>query len=74
MKKIAKKFLDKLDLIYTKEELEIVKSGFNTEKRPTVFRINTTKSNFEEIEKNLAENKLEIKKIPYLTNAYTLLN
>ena len=72
--KLPEKFLEKLNLIYSKPEIKIIEKGFNIEKRPTVFRINTTKSNIEEIEKNLEENNLKIKKIPYLTNWYTLIN
>ncbi len=73
-KKLSENFLEKLVKIYTKEELEIVKQGFSTNKRPTVFRINTSKTNEKEIEENLTLNDLKIEKIPYLTNAYTLVN
>jgi 16S rRNA C967 or C1407 C5-methylase (RsmB/RsmF family) len=45
MKKLNKSFLEKLEKIFSKEELEIIKKGFNTTKRPTVFRINTSKTN-----------------------------
>ncbi len=74
MQKLPKNFREKLEKIYSKEELNIIKKWFSTKKRPTIFRINTSKSNFEEIKDNLEKNNLKIKKIPFLTNWYILEN
>jgi 16S rRNA C967 or C1407 C5-methylase (RsmB/RsmF family) len=72
--KLDKNFLEKLEKIYTKDELRIINKWFNTKKRATIFRINSLKTNDDEIFKILKEKKLEIEKIPYLTNAYKLKN
>jgi 16S rRNA C967 or C1407 C5-methylase (RsmB/RsmF family) len=46
MKKLDKNFLEKLELIYSKSELETIKKGFSTE-NPTIFRINNLKDNYD---------------------------
>ncbi len=73
MKKILpKELIEKLEEIYSKEELKIIESGFKNEKRKTTFRINTLKAHPEKTIENLAENGLKISKIDYLENVYTL--
>lgn len=67
-------FWQRLEQIYTKNDLEIIKSWFNTKKRKVSFRINLLNSNKEEIEKILLENWLIFSKIDYLENAYILEN
>ncbi len=67
-------FWQRLEQIYTKNDLEIIKSWFNTKKRKVSFRINLLNSNKEEIEKNLLENWLIFSKIDFLENAYILEN
>jgi len=46
----------------------------NTETRKTSFRINTLKSNEEEIQHVLKEYSLDMKKVDFLDNCYTLEN
>ena len=53
IKKLNDKFIERLNLIYTKEELEIVNSWFLVPYRKTTFRVNTLKSTNFEIEKVL---------------------
>jgi len=73
MKKILKKeFINKLEQIYSNDDLEIIEKWFNTIKRKTVFRVNTLKTSNEEIEKILKENNITFKKVDFLNNAYIL--
>jgi len=73
MKKILDKALiQKLEAIYTKDELLIIELGLKTEKRKPTFRINTLKANERKTIENLKENGLKISKIDYLPNAYIL--
>jgi len=73
LKLLPKTFIEKINKIYTKEELELIKKWFNTEKRNVVFRVNTLKTTNKRIEEYLWEKWLKIEKIPYLTNGYKLL-
>lgn len=72
--KINNDFLEKLKLIYTKEELEIIEKGFSTSDRKTTFRINTLKSTQKEVLEVLKKHGLEVEKIAYLSDWYILLN
>ncbi|MDD3793979.1 MAG: RsmB/NOP family class I SAM-dependent RNA methyltransferase [Candidatus Gracilibacteria bacterium] len=72
LNKLNKEFLDKLNQIYTKDDIEIIEVGFKTLKRKTVFRVNTLKTNNEEIEKVLNEKNIVFKKVGFLKNAYIL--
>ncbi len=74
MQNLPKNFLEKLQKIYSKEELEIIKSGFLVNKRPTTFRVNTIKSSNKEIEDYLNEKNIKFEKISYLLNWYKLIN
>lgn len=72
--KLPKNFREKLEKIYSLQDLKIIEKWFLVEKRPTTFRVNTLKSSNEEIEKILQENNINFSKIPYLSNWYKLLN
>lgn len=74
IKKLAKEFLERLNLIYSKDELKILEKWFSLEKRKPTFRVNTLKSNCEEIEEYFKKTDFNIEKISYLENAYILLN
>jgi hypothetical protein len=41
--KLPKEFFERLEKIYNKSDIEIIKAGFETPKRKTVFRINKIK-------------------------------
>lgn len=71
--KLPKNFREKLEKIFSKEDLKIIEKWFWVEKRPTTFRVNTLKSSNEEIEKILQEKNIKFEKIPYLSNGYKLL-
>ena len=73
LNKLNPKFLERLNLIYTKEELEIVKSSFLLLNKKTTFRVNTLKSSNEEIENILKENNIAFEKVWFLSNWYVLV-
>lgn len=72
--KLPQKLIERLKLIYTKDELEIIEKWFNIPYRKTSFRVNTIKSTKEEIEKILREKEIEFEKISFLENWYKLIN
>ena len=73
MKKILnKEFLEKIENIYSKEELKIIEAGFKTENRKPTFRINTLKANEEKTIESLKEAGVKIKKLDYFDNIYIL--
>ncbi len=73
MKKILNKdFLEKIEKIYSKDELKIIENGFKTEKRKPVFRINTLKANENKTIESLKEAGVKIKKLDFLDNVYVL--
>ncbi len=65
---------EKIQIIYSPEEIETIKSGFSQEKRPTTFRVNILKSSNQEIEQVLWEHQIQFEKIPYLSNGYKVIN
>jgi len=71
MQNLSKNFLEKLNFIYSKEEIKIIEEWFKTP-NPTVFRINTLKTDFDALEE-LRQNWFELEKIPYLSNSYKIL-
>lgn len=73
-KTLDQAFWDRIEKIYSTEDIEIIKAGYNTEKRKTSFRVNTIKATEEEILKLLKENNLEVSKVAYLENCYVLEN
>ncbi|EKD66765.1 MAG: hypothetical protein ACD_49C00013G0007 [uncultured bacterium (gcode 4)] len=68
---ILDKFFERLDKIYSQDDVKITNDGFNSE-RITSFRVNTIKSNNEEIEEFLSSNKIDFKKIDFIENTYIL--
>jgi len=68
--KLNKNFIEKLNSIYTKEELEKIEKWFNT-KRKTVFRMNILKDDFDVLSE-LKSLWFVIKKISFLKNAYLI--
>jgi len=73
MKNILNKdFLEKIEKIYSPEELEIIKKAFKTEKRKVSFRINTLKANEQKTIESLKKSGLKIKKLNYFDNLYIL--
>lgn len=75
MRKILnKEFINKLEQIYSNDDLKIIEEWFSINKRKTVVRVNTLKNENEKIEIVLKENKISFKKIGFLKNAYILEN
>lgn len=73
MRKILnKEFINKLEQIYSNDDLKIIENWFSVEKRKTTFRVNTLKTTNEQIEKTLKENNIAFKKVDFLKNAYIL--
>jgi len=73
MRKILnKEFINKLEQIYSSDDLIIIENWFSIEKRKTTFRVNTLKTTNEEIEKILKENNINFEKVVFLKNAYIL--
>ena len=72
--KISDTFWGRLKLIYSPDDIKIIEKWLNTETRKTSFRINTLKSNEEEIQHVLKEYSLDMKKVDFLDNCYTLEN
>ncbi len=72
--KLPVDFIEKIKNIYSKEDLEICNKWFEIEKRKTVFRVNTLKTNSDEVLKTLKDNNLEVSKVDFLENAFILEN
>jgi len=70
MKRLDKKFVEKLEVIYSAEEFKIIEKGFNNP-NPTVFRVNTLKTDYDAV-KNLIDYGFEVEKIDFLENAYKI--
>jgi len=73
VKKILNKdFLEKIENIYSKEELKTIENGFKTENRKPTFRINTLKANEQKTIESLKEAGVKIEKLDYFDNLYVL--
>jgi 16S rRNA C967 or C1407 C5-methylase (RsmB/RsmF family) len=72
--KLPKELIDRLEGIYTKDELKTIEAWFNCEHRKPSFRINTIKSNTKDVLAWLKEVNLEVEKVNFLKNWYILLN
>ena len=72
MKKLPKELSARMKEIYSKEDLKIIEKWFNVEKRKPSFRINTIKSDEEEIMNEVKVKWLKIKKVDFLENWYVL--
>lgn len=67
-------FLDKkIELQYGKDLNAQIKKGFFVN-RKTTFRVNTLKSNIQNVEKELKKNKIEYKKVSWSENAFIIEN
>ncbi|PIE85029.1 hypothetical protein CSA08_04275 [Candidatus Gracilibacteria bacterium] len=74
LNKLPLEFLDRLKLIYSEKELEILKEGFTCKKRKPTFRINTLKTTNKEVEDYFGKLNLKIQKYYPLENGYILIN
>lgn len=72
--KLPKEFFERLEKIYSKEDIEIIKAGFETAKRKTVFRINKIKWNTESVLAEIDAAGLKLTKIDFLSDAFILEN
>ncbi len=72
--KLPDTFWERLKLIYSPEDIKTIEKWLNLETRKTSFRINTIKSDEEEIAHVLKEYSLDMKKVDFLENCYTLEN
>ncbi len=72
--KLDKEYKERLNLIYSKKEIEIISKWFKTKKKLVTFRVNQIKINNLYIENYLKEKWLKIEKISYLNNAYKLID
>ncbi len=70
--KLPKAFYDRISQIYSKQDQEILLSGFETSKRPVYFRINCIKSSREEVEEALKKSWLPFVKDTNLEHGYFL--
>ena len=71
-KTLPKAFWDRIENIYSKEDIEIIKKGYNTEKRKTSFSVNTIKNSEDVAIDTLTGLGIKTTKVPYLENCYTL--
>ncbi|MBQ9313624.1 MAG: RsmB/NOP family class I SAM-dependent RNA methyltransferase [Clostridia bacterium] len=62
---------EKLKLQYDEEDLKKIIEGYTT-KRKTTFRVNTLKSNIEEIEEVLKENNISYSKVKWYDDAFVI--
>jgi len=69
---LNKNFWLRLNKIYSSIDIDIIKKWFSTKKRKVSFRINTLKSNEEDVLSLLKEKWLKYSKIDFLQNAYIL--
>lgn len=72
--KLPANFYERLEKIYSKEDIEIIKTGFETPKRKTSFRINKIKWNPESVLAEIESAWLKITKIDFLPDAFILEN
>lgn len=72
MQNINNLFWERLNKIYSISDIEIIKKWLNTKKRKVSFRINTLKSNENEVLNVLKENDIKYTKVNFLKNSYIL--
>ncbi len=73
--KLNKEFIEKINEIYSKEDIKICLEWFNTEKRNTSFRINNLKKDSKKIVLDFLEkNNIEYKKIQGFNNTYKIIS
>lgn len=71
-KTLPQAFWNRIEKIYSKEDIETIKKGYNIEKRKTSFRVNTIKNTEEVAIETLTGLGIKTTKVPYLENCYTL--
>lgn len=71
---ISQDFWDRIEKIYSQEDIEIIKQGYNTQKRATTFRVNTLKEDENKVIDLLTKKWFEIQKVDYLQNCYICTN
>lgn len=74
IKKLPNEFIQRLNEIYSKDDLEIIENWFNLVSRKPSFRVNLLKSNENEIIEELNKVWLNVKKIDFLENWFVLEN
>ena len=71
-KTLNPEFIEKIESVYSKDELKIIEEGFKTENRKPTFRINTNKANEEKTLESLKEAWVKFKKVDWLELVFTL--
>lgn len=74
LEKLPKELRERLTVIYTKEEIEVLSAWFSLEKRKTTFRINRLLSNTDEVEAALEKASLQYTLLPFPSDCYILEN
>jgi len=74
MEKIPKKLIERLEKIYSKDDIEIINRWFSIPNRKTSFRVNTLKTNESEVINVLNEKWLKVKKVDFIQNCFVLEN
>jgi 16S rRNA C967 or C1407 C5-methylase (RsmB/RsmF family) len=72
--KLTNELIERLNEIYSEDELKIIESWFECKHRKPSFRINTLKTNTKAVLDRLKELNLEVEKVQFLKNWYILLN
>lgn len=70
--KLDNRFFERLNEIYSKDDIKIILNWYKTLKRKPSFRINLIKSNENEVINELKLNWLELRKIDFIENCYVL--
>lgn len=70
MKKIDKKFFERLNEIYTKTDVEIIKNSMNLQKDIVVFRVNNIKSDKQKVIEALNKNNISFEEVGYIEDAF----
>ena len=71
---IPKDFWERIENIYSNEDIEIIKQWYNTQKRSTTFRVNTLKEDEKKVIDLLTKKWFDITKVEYLENCYICTN
>ena len=69
--KLNEKFLEKINKIYSKKQLEIIEKWFKKSK-PSVFRINKLKNGFDVLNE-FSKHGYKLEKILFLDDAYKII-
>lgn len=69
---LPEKFIERLELIFGKTDSQKILNTFSS--RPTTFRVNTLKSNKNEVLEKLQQNAFKIKRVSWYSDAFILEN